>query len=448
MNAEHALPHNLEAEKKVLGACFQATIHQNPDAIFRVQEILQPQDFYHPGHEAVFTAIAEMSRQGIPADLTGVMDWLEKHVKLQSLGSPLYLIELVQSVVSSANIEFHAQLVKEKSIRRQLIRKAQEIENSAYTGSEVDEITRNFNSTFFEILSPLDKKKLKHIADIKPTFLDETQNQIERFQRGKIVAKDIETGFCDLDRFTGGLDRGELLVIGARPSEGKTSFAIRVAANIAKTGNVIFFSLEMGERQIRDRLICGIANVSLQDFYTGKIDIAKAERTLSAANEIESLNFFIDDSRRSPIEQIAARAERFKIERGLIDAVVIDYLQLIPIYQNHRSRNDEVSFHSREIKLLAGQVQAPVILLSQLSRDLEKDGKRNPRLSDLRDSGSIEQDADQVWFIHRPDGVEKDTAGEREILIAKNRNGKIGKVSLFFEPSTMMFGNFKEDLEF
>lgn len=417
-------PHSMEAEKRVLGACIR-----DVNALRKAQDILEASAFFQPNHQVIFRVLCDMAAAGTAIDLMTLADALEKSGDFEKIGGAYYLMELANSVATTVNVEHHAQIVKEKAIRRQLIRYGyQQIEDAE--NEDLDKLASKAYEQALSIVPPSKIQGFRRIDFFLERSIDQIQERIKRKRSGKPF-KDVLTGVHDFDHRFGGLNRGELIILAARPSEGKTLLASQIALSVARAGNVGFVSMEMAGEEI----LC-------RSFSTakGEDDKTTASLILQKANDLQKRNLYFDDSPGIRIDQLAARSERLKIEIGKLDLLVIDYLQLVRIPQSlgRMPTIERVTYISGEVKSLARRLNCPVFLLSQLSRECEKEN-RPPRLSDLRESGAIEQDADMVLFIHRPDGISRGKSGARELLIAKNRNGVCGKIDMVFSAENLAF---------
>ncbi len=417
-------PHSIVAEKKVLGACIR-----DVNALRKVQDILEASSFYHPSHQVIFRTLSDMAAAGTAIDLMTLADALEKSGEFVKVGGAYCLMELANSVATTVNVKHHAQIVKEKAIRRQLIRNAyQQIEDA-----EKEDLDVLASKAYEQALSIAPSAKIQGFRRIDfflEQSIDQIQERIKRRKSGKPF-KEIMTGVHDFDHRFGGLNRGELVILAARPSEGKTLLASQIALNMAQVGNVGFVSMEMAGEEILCRSFSTVK---------GNDEKATVSLILQKANDLQKRNLYFDDSPGIRIDQLAARAERLKNEIGTLDLLVIDYLQLVRVSPSlgRMPTIERVTYISGEVKSLARRLNCPVLLLSQLSRECEKEN-RPPRLSDLRESGAIEQDADMVIFIHRPDGISRGKSGARELLIAKNRNGICGKIDMVFTVENLAF---------
>lgn len=420
---EQLLPCNLDAEKKVLGAMIR-----DRKAILRARDILTPADFYQPSHQILYETMLEIDRSGWPVDLLILANALTRKNLMNEAGGPFYLAELVGCVATSVNVEYHARLVLDKAVRRRIIRQCAEISAAART-EELETVAEQAYQFAIQAQPPA---VTNHIATMEEGLLavsTEFQTRWERKKAGKSL-KEISTGFSGLDHITGGIGQGELWILAGRPAEGKSLLAAQIGMHAAREGNVLFFSLEMSQREILERTM----NIS----YERDHDVT-ARRIQEKSNELRNLNFYTVDLSDLDITQIAAKAETFKAKHKGLSLIILDYLQLVaaPDHLQRAGLVQQVTFTSNQCKMLARRLGCGFLVLSQLSRASEKEGRR-PRLSDLRESGAIEQDADLVMFIHR-EGEEKGQEGPRLLMVEKNRHGRCGHVDLYFNTNDLRF---------
>ncbi|GMB09780.1 primary replicative DNA helicase [Thermolongibacillus altinsuensis] len=421
-------PQNIEAEQAVLGA-----ILLEPSALTTASEILVPEDFYRSSHQKIFRTMLQLSDRGEPVDLVTVTSELADANSLEEVGGVSYLTELANAVPTAANIEYYAKIVEEKSILRRLIRTATSIAQEGYTREdEVEELLSEAERKILEVSQRKNTSGFQNIKDI----LVQAYDNIEMLHNRKGEITGIPTGFIELDRMTAGFQRSDFIIVAARPSVGKTAFALNIAQNVAtKTGeNVAIFSLEMGAQQLVMRMLCAEGNINAQNLRTGKLTTEDWAKLTMAMGSLSNAGIYIDDTPNIRVSEIRAKCRRLKQEQGL-GMVLIDYLQLIQgSGRNRENRQQEVSEISRSLKALARELDVPVIALSQLSRSVEQRQDKRPMMSDLRESGSIEQDADIVAFLYRDDYYDKDSENKNiiEIIIAKQRNGPVGTVQLAF----------------
>uniref|UniRef100_C5D9X0 Replicative DNA helicase n=1 Tax=Geobacillus sp. (strain WCH70) TaxID=471223 RepID=C5D9X0_GEOSW len=426
--SERIPPQSIEAEQAVLGAIFL-----DPSALTLASEILIPEDFYRASHQKIFHAMLRVADKGEPVDLVTVTAELSDTQQLEEVGGVSYLSELADAVPTAANVEYYARIVEEKSVLRRLIRTATSIAQDGYTREdEVDVLLDEAEQKIMEISQRKHSGAFKNIKDV----LVQTYDNIEMLHNRKGEVTGIPTGFTELDRMTSGFQRSDFIIVAARPSVGKTAFALNIAQNVAtKTNeNVAIFSLEMSAQQLVMRMLCAEGNINAQNLRTGRLTPEDWGKLTMAMGSLSNAGIYIDDTPSIRVSDIRAKCRRLKQESGL-GMVVIDYLQLIQgSGRNRENRQQEVSEISRSLKALARELEVPVIALSQLSRSVEQRQDKRPMMSDIRESGSIEQDADIVAFLYRDDYYNKDSENKNiiEIIIAKQRNGPVGTVQLAF----------------
>lgn len=429
-------PHNNEAEQSVIGAIFL-----EPLALITAAEVLVPEDFYRMAHQKIFNTMLVLSDKGQAIDVVTVTEELSAKKELEDVGGISYLTEIANSVPTAANIIHYSNIVEEKALLRRLIRVATTIVEDGYTREdEVEALLSEAEKNMMEVSNRKNAGDFKHIKDV----LVETYDNIELLhtQTGDVTG--ISSGFTDLDKITAGFQRNDLIIVAARPSVGKTAFALNVAQNAATAGeNVAIFSLEMGADQLVMRMLCAEGNIDAQVMRTGSLEAEDWRKLTMAMGSLSNTGIYIDDSSGIRVNEIRSKCRRLKQEHGL-DMVIIDYMQLISgSGKPGENRQQEVSDISRQLKGLARELEIPVIALSQLSRGVEQREDKRPMLSDLRESGSIEQDADIVSFLYREDYYDKETENENmiEIIIAKQRNGPTGTVTLAFAKEYNKFVN-------
>lgn len=435
--ADRLPPQNIEAEQAVLGA-----ILLEPSALTTASEILIPEDFYRAAHQKIFRTMLQLSDRGEPVDLVTVTSELADANALEEIGGVSYLTELANAVPTAANVQYYAKIVEEKSILRRLIRTATSIAQDGYTRE--DEVEDVLSEAERKILEVSQRKNTSGFQNIKDVLVQAYDN-IEMLHNRKGEITGIPTGFIELDRMTAGFQRSDFIIVAARPSVGKTAFALNIAQNVAtRTGeNVAIFSLEMGAQQLVMRMLCAEGNINAQNLRTGKLTPEDWGKLTMAMGSLSNAGIFIDDTPNIRVSEIRAKCRRLKQEQGL-GMVLIDYLQLIQgSGRNRENRQQEVSEISRSLKALARELDVPVIALSQLSRSVEQRQDKRPMMSDLRESGSIEQDADIVAFLYRDDYYDKESENKNiiEIIIAKQRNGPVGTVQLAFVKEYNKFVN-------
>ncbi len=436
-------PHSTEAERSVLGAMLQ-----DGAAVTAAAELLRPEDFYTPAHKEIFDAAQSLAAAGMAVDLVTMDAELSRRGTLPGVGGVEYLIELTQFVPTTANIRYYIRIVSEKSTLRRLIGAAGEISQASYAQEkELPEVLALSEKLIFDIvMQRAGGEELKHIKEV----LTKTYEQMEDFARLKGGVSGVPTGFYGLDNLLTGLHGGELILVGARPSMGKTSFAINIATHAARKGaKIAVFSLEMPREQIAMRMLCCDARVNMQSVRKGLLkdeDWMKLARTLAplAASEV-----YIDDTSGLSPGQLRSRCRRLMMDKGL-DLIVLDYLQLMGSDKKAESRQVEVSEISRSLKAIAQELKVPLVACAQLSRANEKRGAGSfrPMLSDLRDSGSIEQDADVVMFLHREAYYHRDDPqpdNTAEVIVAKQRNGPLGTIKLAWLGEYTLFDNLSDE---
>ncbi|MCM3726845.1 replicative DNA helicase [Neobacillus cucumis] len=441
--ADRMPPQNIEAEQAVLGAIFL-----EPSALTLASEILIPEDFYRASHQKIFNVMLDLNDQGKAVDLVTVTEELAAAKLIEDIGGVSYLSDLSGSVPTAANIEYYARIVEEKSLLRRLIRTATNIASDGY--SREDEVEALLSEAEKSIMEVAQRKNAGAFHNIKDVLVRTYDNIEEMHNRvGDITG--ISTGFAELDRMTAGFQRNDLIIVGARPSVGKTAFALNIAANVAtKTAeNVAIFSLEMGAEQLVMRMLCSEGNIDAQRLRTGSLTDDDWGKLTMAMGSLSNSGIFIDDTPGVRISDIRSKCRRLQQEHGL-GMILIDYLQLIlGSGRSGENRQQEVSEISRSLKQLARELKVPVIALSQLSRGVEQRQDKRPMMSDIRESGSIEQDADIVAFLYRDDYYDKESENKNiiEIIIAKQRNGPTGTVALAFVKEYNKFVNLETRYE-
>ncbi len=441
--ADRMPPQNIDAEQAVLGAIFL-----EPASLTLASEILIPEDFYRASHQKIFNVMLNLNDKGKAVDLVTVTEELAAAKLIEDIGGVSYLSELSGSVPTAANIDYYARIVEEKSLLRRLIRTATNIASDGY--SREDEVEVLLSEAEKSILEVAQRKNAGAFHNIKDVLV-RTYDNIELMHNRVGDITGIATGFRDLDHMTAGFQRNDLIIVGARPSVGKTAFALNIAQNVAvKTGeNVAIFSLEMGAEQLVMRMLCAEGNIDAQRLRTGSLTDEDWGKLTMAMGSLSNAGIFIDDTPGVRISEIRSKCRRLKQEHGL-GMILIDYLQLIlGSGRSGENRQQEVSEISRSLKQLARELQVPVIALSQLSRGVEQRQDKRPMMSDIRESGSIEQDADIVAFLYRDDYYDKESENKNiiEIIIAKQRNGPVGTVQLAFVKEYNKFVNLETRYE-
>ena len=428
--SSHKLPpQHLEAEQSVLGG-----ILIENEAINRVTEILDADDFYRDAHRKIFNALINLSERDEPADLITLTNELRKTDQLDSIGGASYLTSLIDSVPTAANIEYYAKIVKEKAILRKLIQTSTEIITQSYEDrGDVEVFLDEAERAIFEISEKRVRPSFYSIRDI----VKESFKTIERLFQKKELVTGVPSGFKELDRMTAGFQPSDLIIIAGRPSMGKTAFCLNVAqyAAIENKIPVAVFSLEMSKEQLVIRMLCSEAHVEGTRLRTGYLNESDWPKLTIAAGNLSEAPIYIDDTAALSALELRAKARRLKSEHGL-GMVIIDYLQLMKGRARVENRQQEISEISRSLKALSKELSIPVIAVSQLSRKTEERTGNRPQLSDLRESGAIEQDADLIIFIYRDEvynrAEDNPNRGKAEVIIGKQRNGPIGKIDLAF----------------
>ena len=433
---KRVLPHSIEAEQSVIGAMIM-----DKDAIVTASEILAEEDFYSKQCGTLFEAMVELNDEGKPVDLITLQDRLKEKDVPPEVSSLEYIRDLITAVPTSANIKHYANIVSEKAMLRRLIRMNEEIANTCYVGKEsLETILEDTEKRVFHLIQ---RRNSEDFVPIRQVVMN-AMEQIEKASRNKGNVTGIATGFADLDYRTAGMQPSDLVLIAARPSMGKTAFVLNIAQYVAfkLEQPVAIFSLEMSKEQLVNRLFSLESKVDAQKLRSGNLSDNEWERLIESAGVIGKSNLIIDDTPGITIGEMRSKCRKYKLEYGL-KMIIIDYLQLMSGSGRNDSRQQEISDISRSLKALARELEVPVLALSQLSRAVEQRPDHRPMLSDLRESGAIEQDADVVMFIYRDDYYNKDTErkGIAEIIIAKQRNGPIGTVNLLWQPEFTKFVN-------
>lgn len=434
---KRVLPHSIEAEQSVIGSMIM-----DREAITVASEIIAGEDFYGRQYGVLFDAMVELNDEGKPVDLVTLQDRLKEKDIPPEVSSLEFIRDLITAVPTSANIKYYAGIVAEKATLRKLIRLNEEIANTCYAGKEnLEVILEDTEKRVFELVQ---KRNTGEFVPIRQVVMN-AMDKIEKASKNKGNVTGVATGFIDLDYRTAGMQPSDLILVAARPSMGKTAFVLNIAQYVAFKLNqtVAIFSLEMSKEQLVNRLFSLESRVDSQHLRTGNLSDAEWEKLIESAGVIGKSNLIIDDTPGISISELRSKCRKYKLEHNL-QMIIIDYLQLMSgSGRGSDSRQQEISDISRSLKALARELNVPVIALSQLSRAVEQRPDHRPMLSDLRESGAIEQDADVVMFIYRDDYYNKDTEkkGIAEIIIAKQRNGPIGTVELVWLPDYTKFAN-------
>lgn len=420
-----SLPHSIEAEQSVIGSMII-----DKSAAAKAMEKLKPDDFYRDGHKLIFKAISEMSRNDMAVDLVTLLEYLKSTDLLEKSGGVTYISEISASVPTTANLESYIRIVSDKSLLRKLIKSATKIIEESYESQDkVAEVLDHAQKKIFDLADTKGSAEYESLAAV----LERSLEDVERVCGNKGSITGVSSGIKDLDEQTSGFQKGDMVLIAARPSMGKTTFSLNIAETAAlRDGkSVVIFSLEMGKEQLANKLLCSQASVDMLKLRTGNLDDDDWDRIAKAAGPLSKARIYIDDTAGMSVMEMRSKCRKIKMEHG-IDMILIDYLQLMSGSSGSESRQQEVSEISRSIKALAKEMECPVIALSQLSRAPEQRADHRPMLSDLRESGSIEQDADVVMFLYRDEYYNKESEdkGIAECIIAKQRNGPVGTVKM------------------
>jgi replicative DNA helicase len=441
-----SLPNNIEAEIALLGALLI-----DPEAIYKIVDLIKPDDFYKPAHQIIYSTILYLFEKREPIDIITTTNRLKEIGEIENIGGPAYLFELINKTPSVTNVINYAKIIKDKKARRDLIQLTYEFQNLAYDeNKDSEELIDEVESKIFKVAEKVYPKEFSHISQ----FLEESYKRIEELHTQDKKIRGISTGFPLLDEYLGGFQKSDLIILASRPSLGKTSLALTFARNIAISENkpVAIFSLEMSKDQIIDRLLASEAGVSLWRLRTGKLfyegELNELALISDALDRLNQAPIFIDDTPNLNTIQIRTMSRKLKHQVGDLGLIIIDYLQLLKANRFYDSRVQEITEISRSLKELARELNVPILALSQLSRAPEQRITQVPKLSDLRDSGSIEQDADVVLFIHRPkESGQIVPSNQSDIIIAKQRNGPLGVVTLYFDPESTSFYSSEQTIE-
>ena len=447
MDTSQLMPQNAEAEEAVLGA-----ILVNPKCLDKVISILKPEYFYKPAHRYIYEAILQLSSNNNVIDIVSVSDTLNINQKLELVGGRAFINDLSFKCITTSNVGYYANIIEEKAIKRALIQAGSEITTEGYELTPSSESLDKAEKLIFDISS---RKTSSDLVPIE-TLIYKTYDQIDYRYKHRDEKTGVESGFYDLDELTNGFQKSDLIILAARPAMGKTAFALNIAQNAALKYNktVAIFSLEMSKDQLVQRLMCSEAEVDSQRLRSGNMQSSDWEKLANAMSSLSEAHIYIDDTPGATLADIRAKCRRLAMADKDLSMVLIDYLQLMETSSRDSDRTQQISQISRGLKLLAKELDVPVIALSQLSRATESRTDKRPQLADLRDSGSIEQDADIVMFIYRSEyyankgqlddddsGEFAKSKGEAEIIVAKQRNGPTGTVNLIFQNNITKFKN-------
>jgi replicative DNA helicase len=437
-------PQSIEAEKSILGC-----LMLDKEAIFKVYDFLKPDDFYKKSHQEIYNVMTELFKKGEPIDFLSVSNRLKEKNLLEEVGGASYLTELINSVATTSHVSNYAKIVQKKRILRDLISASQEIASLGYNESE--EIDVLLDQAEKKIFSIAQRGLTQEFVPVKDT-LEEAFERIDKLSKREAGLRGLASGFSDLDNILAGFQKSDLIILAARPTLGKSALALNFAANIAinEKTPVGIFSLEMSRDQVVDRLISSISGVDLWRLRTGRLSAEGDENDFTKIRQaLEILSkapIYIDDAPSPTVLQMKAMCRRLQAEKGL-GLVIVDYLQLIEPLNPNATPVQQVSENSRALKALARELNIPVLVVSQLSRAVEQRSPQIPRLADLRQSGTIEQDADVVLFIYREDRYNPETPRKNiaDLIVAKHRNGPVGKVELYFDERTVSFRNLEKE---
>ena len=438
------IPYSSEAEQSVLGAGFLSK-----SALQKICDSLTEDDFYLDAHKKIYNVLSDLNSEGIPVDITIVTDRLESSKELSSVGNIEYLLEIANFVPSAANVDYYINIVHDKSVLRKLIEASNEITNASYTADgPVNEVLDEAEQKIFNVVQKRKTSEFRNIQEV----VSKAQSDLEKLSENKNEITGVATGFYEFDRVTSGLHENELIILAARPGMGKTAFALNIATNVAKNTkkNVAIFNFEMSAEQLVNRMFSSLGQINFSKFRNGNFNNDEWVKLSEAVTILGNTNIKIDDTPGSTISDIRSKCRRLASTEEGLALVVIDYLQLITgSAKNANNRQQEVSEISRGLKMMAMELHVPVIALAQLSRAVEGRPDKRPMMSDLRESGSIEQDADMVGFLYRDDYYNKEAMNNdvsiTEFIIGKNRSGPTKTVEFIFKGSTVTFANYQKE---
>ena len=433
------LPHSMEAEQSVIGSMIM-----DREAIVVASELITGDDFYNKQYGILFETMVELNDKGYPVDIVTLQDKLKEKDVPAEVSSLEFVRDLITAVPTSANIKYYANIVAEKATLRRMIRLNEDIANTCYAGKEkLDYILEDTEKRVFQLVQ---RKNTEDFTPIRQVVMN-AMDRVEAASRNKGSVTGIPTGFLDLDYRTAGMQPSDLVLIAARPSMGKTAFVLNIAQHVAFKQNktVAIFSLEMSKEQLVNRMFSLESNIDAQNLRTGQLNDEEWEKLIETAGVIGKSNLFIDDTPGISVSELRSKCRKLKLEKNL-SMIIIDYLQLMSGSGRSESRQQEISDISRSLKAIARELSVPVLALSQLSRAVEQRPDHRPMMSDLRESGAFEQDADVVMFIYRDDYYNHETEKKdiAEIIIAKQRNGPIGTVELAWIPKYTKFANLQK----
>ncbi len=440
------MPYNEEAEQSVLGATFYSK-----EALQKVCDDLTRDDFYIDAHALIFDTLKELNDEGTPVDITIVSDRLESNKNLVSVGNIEYLLDIINSVPNAANVDYYIKIVHDKSVLRNLIKASNEITANSYTSDKtVNDILDDAESKIFNVVKKRSTSEFRDIQDV----IFKAQSDLETLSKNKNEITGLATGFYELDKLTSGLHENELIIIAARPAMGKTAFTLNLCTNVAMNTKkaVAIFTLEMSAEQLVNRMFSSVGQIDFSKFRNGNFNNDDWKSLSEAVSKLADTNIKIDDTPGLSVSDIRSKARRLAASKDGLALVVIDYLQLIlGSAKNAGNRQQEVGEISRSLKMMALELHVPVIAVAQLSRAVEGRPDKRPLMSDLRESGSIEQDADMVAFLYRDDYYNKEAkvsdVSISEFIIGKNRSGPTSTIEFLFKGNTVTFANYINESE-
>ncbi len=441
-----SIPNNQEAEQALLSTMFLSKY-----ALDKAVDTLQEDDFYYNNNRIIFNTLVNLSNKNIPIDMTSVVTEIKNNDKLNEVGGISYLTEVLNSEAVASNAEYYIKKINDASLLRRLIKVSEEIQSLGYeTNSDVNEVLDESEKRILNVVKNKQTSEFRNFNDV----LMEAQRNLEELSQSKGEVTGLPSGFTDLDRLTAGFHENQLIIVAARPAMGKTIFALNVAVNAALAGkSVAVFNLEMDATQLANRMLSSVGQIEGRKFMSGNFNNDDWTRLNEAVSQLEGAKIFINDTPSATIGEIRSKCRRLASSDDGLDLVIIDYLQLISTGRNYGSnRQQEVSDISRALKLMALELHVPVIALSQLSRSVEQREDKRPLMSDLRESGSIEQDADIVSFLYRDsyyrnksENKKESEASVSELIVGKHRNGRVATIKLVFKGDTCSFLNYQEE---
>ncbi len=444
--AVRGLPNNQEAEQALLSTMFLSKY-----ALDKAVDTLQEDDFFYNNNKIIFNTLVGLSKKNIPIDMTSVVTEIKNNDKLNEVGGISYLTEVLNSEAVAANADYYIKKVYDAALLRRLIHAAEEIQTLGYdTNNDVNDVLDSAEKTILSVVKNKQTSEFKNFNEV----LNEVKRNLDELANKKGEVTGLASGFTDLDRITAGFHPNQLIIVAARPAMGKTMFALNVAVNAALAGkSVAIFNMEMDAGQLANRMLSNVGQIEGHKFMSGRLTNDDWTRLNEACSQLENTKIFINDTTSATLGEIRSKCRRLASSDAGLDLVIIDYLQLINVGSKPGvSRQQEVSEISRALKIMALELHVPVIALSQLSREIEKRPDKRPIMSDLRESGSIEQDADIVTFLHRDYYPKDDDGGEKkgramvsELIIGKHRNGRTGSINLVFKGDTCSFFDYQQE---